>query len=171
MYDSDNLYYSYKAVTGTNGIISALVKSVGGTENYNAGAVVIRQNLNTEVATTTTAVPISLCAIGKNGPASHYYRTSSTTQSGYAAGATVAPNNYIRIQKVGNLIICAYSTDGTSYTEINRQTIIFTGTYYVGVAGLSYNQRTSATFEKIDISGFNGYCHNHGDCKTQRGKS
>ena len=62
---------------------------------------------------------------------------------------------WVRIERVGNVVISSASPNGTTWTEIRRETITMNAAVYVGLAVTSHNNESlcTATFTNVQVVG------------------
>ncbi|MEQ8471964.1 MAG: fibronectin type III domain-containing protein [Marinoscillum sp.] len=142
---SDQFRYVYQQVTG-DVTLTARVATLGNTDPWAKGGVMIRNSLGANSQHAFTAVTST------NGTA-FQRRVSSGGTSTHTAGSGSAPY-WVRIQRSGNSFISYVSSNGTSWTQIGSETISMGSTVYVGLAVTSHNNSTSctATFNNINLT-------------------
>eukprot|EP01080_Neovahlkampfia_damariscottae_P003782 gene3782-6943_t len=166
-----SFYFTHKKVSGS-GIIIANVSVSSPDEN--PSGVAIRAKLSNTVKGTSSYEPkVALCQFSNGIDATFYYRTSQNGNFQVDTATSAGVITFVKLEKNGNSFSCYYSIDGTNYIQVGSSyEIIMSRNFYVGISSGAFNSTVSGTsqFENIDITGFSGYCNNHGDCKTVGGE-
>jgi hypothetical protein len=165
----DSFLFQFKQVSLPSGVGSVVVAVSGvGPENLFGGGIVIRQHLKSLKG---EGAILSLCGAPRGARPFHRYRTTNLGNTAYAqTSQDVSGLTFLKLEITTSTAKCFYSTSstGASFTQIGSTiTMSFgTGPIYAGVAyfGPSFDVGT-ATFSKIEFTGFSGFCNNRGDCK------
>jgi len=80
--------------------------------------------------------------------------SSSVTSATALAGFT-SPNEWVKLQRVGNTFTTWYSTDGTNWTQIGSTSITMSAKTSIGLFVNSHNigQYSSAAFDNVQVTG------------------
>jgi hypothetical protein len=149
---ADEFRFAFKRLTG-NGTIIAKVESVGNTDPWAKGGVMIRESLD----------PGSRFAAVYATPGNGVrYQARLLTAGAATSDTTVATAEqmalkipvWIKIERTGTTLSCYYSTDGVKWTSMswNPQTIAMTGTVYIGLAVTSHNANAVTTVQFSNVS-------------------
>lgn len=151
-FDADSFHFAHIAVEG-DGEILARVSSQANTNPWAKSGVMIRESLTAgsrHAMAFTTPIPAG------NGYGM-VWRPTANAATQYAAGPNVnaAPNNWVRLQRQGDTIIAATSSDGTAWTELSRTSFsALPGTLYFGVALTAGDnvQYATAVFDEVQFT-------------------
>ena len=82
-------------------------------------------------------------------------RLATDGATSHTAGPSTPAPYWVRIERVGNIIISSTSPNGTTWTEIRRETIVMSAAIYVGLAVTSHNNGAlcTATFTNVQVVG------------------
>jgi len=82
-------------------------------------------------------------------------RLATDGASSHTAGPGSPAPYWVRIERVGNVVISSTSPNGTTWTEIRRETIAMSAAVYVGLAVTSHNNNAlcTATFTNVQVVG------------------
>ncbi|WP_338285537.1 Calx-beta domain-containing protein [Luteolibacter sp. LG18] len=144
---ADGLRYTYQALTA-DGDITVRIPSFANTGTSSRIGVMIRDTLSANSA------HVFLGTDG-SGAFTWTYRTTaggSTTTAN--SGTATAPNVWVRLTRVGNVITAYSSTNGTSWTTVGSQTVTMASNCYIGVAVGSGNTTglNASTFDNITVT-------------------
>ena len=144
---ADGCRFAWRRVTG-DVQVTARVASLTNTDSWAKAGVMIRESL------TAGSPHASTFATSANGIA--FQRRAA---AGGATSHTAGPGNsapyWVRIERVGNVVISSASADGATWTEIRRETIAMSAAIYVGLAVTSHNdgQLCTGTFTNVQVVG------------------
>ena len=145
---TDGFHFGYRALSG-DGSIVARVSDVLHTHEWAKAGLMMRSGLSPGAAHGF----ILLTPDGSRGVA-FQRRTvaggvSTHTDGGYASGPV-----WLKLARAGDTLIASRSADGSSWTEVGRDTIPMGTTIYVGVAATSHEHSLlgSATFESVVLT-------------------
>ena len=146
-HNADGLRFASQRVTG-DVRVTARVSGLTNTNEWAKAGVMIRESL------TTGSRHASTFATAANGLA-YQRRPVTDGASTHTAGPGSPAPYWVRIERQGNVVISSASPDGTTWTEIRRETIAMSPTVYVGLAVTSHNNRVlcTATFTDVQIVG------------------
>ena len=144
---ADGFRFAGRAATG-DVQVTARVTSIGSTHVWAKAGVMIRSSL------TAGSAHASTFATSANGLV-YQRRLTTSASSGHTSGPAVAVPAWVRLERVGNLIISSTSMDGSTWSEIRRETIALGATVYVGLAVTSHDnaQVCTATFTDVQVVG------------------
>ena len=103
---------------------------------------------------TTGSRHVSTFATAANGLA-YQRRLTTGGVSSHTAGPGIPTPYWVRIERLGNVVISSTSPNGTTWTEIRRETIAMSAAVYVGLAVTSHNNGVlcTATFTNVQVVG------------------
>jgi hypothetical protein len=166
----DSFLFQFKQVSLPYGVGSVIVaiSNVGPQDLY-GGGIAIRQHLR---STKGDGAILSLCGAPRGNKPFHISRTTSQGNTAFAqTSQDISGLTFLKVEITNTTAKCFYSTSptGATFTQIGASITISFGTdaFYAGVAYFGPSSATgTATFSKIDFTGFTGFCNDHGDCKT-----
>jgi len=79
-------------------------------------------------------------------------RLSTGGTSAHTGGPALPAPGWVRLERVGNVFIASVSSNGTTWTEIRRQTIAMAAAVRVGLAVTSHADGTLGTATFSDVS-------------------
>jgi hypothetical protein len=132
---ADGFHYVYEQLSGDASIV-ARVASLGAADAWSKAGVMIRASL------TAGSAHANMLVSAAKGTALQY-RPSTGASSLHIAGPAVAPPQYIRLDRVGNMLTGYQSVNGVDWVRVGAVSIPMNSTVYVGIAVTSHN--TSAT--------------------------
>ncbi|TDU73324.1 YVTN family beta-propeller protein [Prosthecobacter fusiformis] len=152
-FNQDGFQFSLTQLNG-DGEIRARVTSQTNQNPWAKAGVMFRENLtggsrHAMMFTTPT---------GAGNGFGMVWRPTANAATNYAAGPALqaAPNNWVRLVRVGNTLTAYASSNGTSWTTVNTVTLSgLPSSLYVGL-GLTSGSRTqlsTATFDNVQIVG------------------
>lgn len=146
---ADEFRYAYQQVTG-NVTLTARVATLGNTDPWAKGGVMIRNSLSSNAQHALTAITSS------NGAA--FQRRVSAGGSSTHTGTSGSAPYWVRIQRSGNTFTSYVSSNGTSWIQIGSETISMSSTVYVGLAVTAHNNSTvnTTTFDNVSITSGGG---------------
>ncbi len=152
---ADDFRFAYKQLNG-DGVISARVNSIGNTDGWAKGGVMIRESLDPGakfayvVVTPAQGVSFGWRALAGTAPA-------SVTQAGLEAPHAV------RLTRSGDVFTAQYSADGNVWTDLAQAdgtpvSVSMFGSALIGLCVTSHNSNlvTTAEFSDIAITGAGG---------------
>ena len=128
--------------------MTAQVSGLTNTDAWAKAGVMIRESLSAGSRHASTF------ATAANGIA-FQRRTATGGVTSHTAGPGSATPYWVRIARSGNVVISSSSPDGTTWTEIRRQTITMTAAVYIGLAVTSHNNGAlcTGTFTNVQVVG------------------
>ncbi|MCW0218139.1 MAG: Ig-like domain-containing protein [Prosthecobacter sp.] len=152
-FDADGFQYA-KVVLNGDGEIRARVRSFDNTNPWAKAGVMIREDLTagSRHATAFITPPTANNGFGM------VWRPTANAATNYAQGPALntAPNNWVRLVRVGNVLTGYASANGTAWTQISSQTLTgLPSQLYIGLAATSGQTDVSgtATFDQVQITG------------------
>lgn len=152
----DSGYFAYKALTGNSAII-AKVESLENTHPSAVAGVMMRTSLD-------PGAPRAWMAINYQGQALQnmtnlaVYGGSNYADKALTAGST-APINWVKLERIGNIITGYISPDGTNWaaTDVGRIVAPVPDTIYVGLVVSSVTSKlNNSVFSNVHITGGDG---------------
>lgn len=142
---SDGFRFVSTAVTG-DVRITARLASFAAANAWSKAGVMIRSGSAANAAHAFT------CATGGNGLA-FQRRPAAGAASLHTAGPLLAAPCWVRLERIGNLIISSTSRDGITWSELRREQSTLGATVLVGLAVSSHQEGTlgTATFTGVEI--------------------
>ena len=128
--------------------VTALVSGLTNTNGWAKAGVMIRESL------TAGSRHASTFATAANG-LTYQRRVTTDGASRHTAGPGSPAPYWVRIARLGNVVISSSSPNGTTWTEIRRETIAMSAAVYVGLAVTSHNNGVvcTATFANVQVVG------------------
>ena len=128
--------------------VTAQVSGLTNTNVWAKAGVMIRESL------TAGSRHASTFATAANGLA-YQRRLVTDGVSSHTAGPASATPYWVHIERLGNVVISSTSPNGTTWTEIRRETIAMSAAVYVGLAVTSHNNGVlcTATFTNVQVVG------------------
>ena len=144
---ADGCRFASQRVTG-DVQVTAQVSGLTNTNEWAKAGVMIRESL------TTGSRHASTFATATNGLA-YQRRLTTNGASSHTAGPGSAAPYWVRIARLGNVLISSTSPNGTTWTEIRRETIAMSAAVYVGLAVTSHNNGVlcTGTFTNVQVVG------------------
>ena len=144
---ADGFRFASQRVTGDVQVTAQVIGLTNSNEWAKAG-VTIRESL------TAGSRHASTFATAANGLA-YQRRVTTDGASSHTAGPGTAAPYWVRIERLGNVLISSTSPNGTTWTEIRRETIAMSAAVYVGLAVTSHNSGAlcTATFTNVQVVG------------------
>jgi hypothetical protein len=153
---ADQCRFAYKSLTG-NGTIIAKVESIGNSDPWAKGGVMIRESLD---ADSRFAIVFASPGNGVRFQARLVTAANAVSDTAVATPGQIALTApvWVKVERSGSTFNGYYSTDGVTWTAMswNPQTINMTSpTIYVGLAVSSHNANapTTASFSGIVTTG------------------
>ncbi len=142
---SDEFRFTSQPVSG-DVIITARVTGLQKTNAWAKAGVMVRETVG------ATSRHAFTCLTGSNGPA-FQRRLSTAGSSIHTGGPALSVPGWVRLERVGNLFISSESSNGTTWTEIRRETIAMSAAAQVGLAVTSHADGTlcTATFSNVTV--------------------
>jgi len=143
---ADEFRFVWQQVSG-DVRITAQVTSLTTTNPWSKAGVMVRESLATGARHAFT------CVTPGNGVA-FQRRLTANAASRHTAGIYKQAPYWVRLERIGNVLIGSSSPDGTVWTEIRRETITLGTTVYVGLALTSHDDAALATagFRNVQIT-------------------
>ena len=128
--------------------VTAQVNGLTNTDIWAKAGVMIRESM------ATGSRHASTFATASNGLA-YQRRLNTDGASSHTAGPGIPAPYWVRIERVGNVVISSASPNGSTWTEIRRETITMNAAIYVGLAVTSHNNSAlcTATFTNVQVVG------------------
>ena len=145
--NADGCRFASKRVTG-DVQVTAQVSGLTNTNVWAKAGVMIRESL------TTGSRHDSTFATAANGLA-YQRRLTTGGVSSHTAGPGIPTPYWVHIERLGNVVISSTSPNGTTWTEIRRETFVMSAAVYVGLAVTSHNNGVlcTATFTNVQVVG------------------
>jgi len=151
---ADAFRFAYKSLSG-NGTMVARVMSIGHTNDWAKGGVMIRQS--TDAGSTHAFMPITPGgANGGNGASFQRRLTAGGDSTNDDSGTVVVAPYWVKIERVGNDFSGYISPDGVTWTQLGAaQTIVMSDPVLIGLALCSHDAAliTSAEFSDVSTTG------------------
>jgi regulation of enolase protein 1 (concanavalin A-like superfamily) len=143
---TDSFHFVHRSLIG-DGSIVARVATVAGAKPWTKAGVMIRAS-----ADPRSAHGFMLVSTGR-GLAFQRRAATGGTSTNTAGAAAVAPY-WVRLTRLGNLVVAAASPNGTTWTEVGRQTVALSAEVLVGLALTSQDPGAlaSATFDNVAVT-------------------
>ena len=144
---ADGCRFASQRITGDLQV-TAQVTGLTNTNIWAKAGVMIRESL------ASGSRHASTFATASNGIA-YQRRLVADGVSSHTAGPSSPAPYWVRIERVGNIVISSGSPNGTTWTEIRRETITMSAAVYVGLAVTSHNNGAlcTATFTNVQVVG------------------
>ena len=144
--NADAFNFIYQPLNG-NGTITARVVTLGDSDPWSKGGVMVRATLTAGSTQGVTAVTPG------NGVVFQDRETTGAASNSWS-GADITAPYWVRVQRTGNTVIGSSSPDGINWTTIETDTVTLPSTVYVGMALCAHNNAliNSATFDNVSIS-------------------
>ena len=150
-YNADAFHFASTSVTG-DADIRARLTSMTNTGAWAKAGVMIRES---GAANARHAMTFATPAETGNGFEMLYRTTTAgATADTWFPGPNAAPNNWLRLTRVGNVITSYVSANGTTWTQINAITYAAlpnTMLYGLGVTSYANGTLCTATFDNVQI--------------------
>jgi hypothetical protein len=146
--NSDEFRFAYKQLNG-NGSITARVDSIGATNVWAKGAIMIRETLDAGSKNVGIAVSSS------SGVSAQWRDTTNGASANSATAGLVAPY-WLRVTRTGNVFKEELSPDGKTWTQQGTDTTVTMATsVYIGMAVTSHDATltTVAEFSNVSTAG------------------
>ena len=145
--NADGFQFASQRVTG-DVQVTAKVTSLTNTNDWAKAGVMIRESLSAGSRHASTF------ATAANGLA-YQRRLDTNGYSSHTAGPGNPAPYWVRIERMSNVVISSTSPNGTTWTEIRRETITMSAAIYVGVAVTSHNNGAlcTGTFTNVQVVG------------------
>jgi regulation of enolase protein 1 (concanavalin A-like superfamily) len=130
-----------------DGTIVARVNSVDGTSVWAKAGVMFRES-----SAPGSKHVFAMVTPGKG--VNLQYRAETNGASTAAAATAGAPAGWVRLTRAGDTFTAAWSTDGITFSEFGRATVVMSRSLQVGLAATSHDETTSgdARFDDVEIS-------------------
>jgi hypothetical protein len=149
---ADQFRFAFQSLSG-NGTIIAKVESVGNTDPWAKGGVMIRESLDPGAR---FAAVYATPGNGVRYQARLLAAGAATSDTAVATPEQIALKTpvWVKLDRSGNNFSCSYSTDGVKWTALawNPQSITMTGTVYIGLVVTSHNAAAATTVEFSNVS-------------------
>ena len=142
---NDEFRFTYLPVSG-DVMITARVTGLQNTNRWAKAGVMVRETLGANSRHAMT------CLSASKGP-SFRRRLTTAGSSVNTGGPALSVPGWVRLERVGNLFISSVSSNGTTWTEIRRETISMAVAVQVGLAVTSNADGTlcTATFSDVTV--------------------
>ncbi|MCX5645879.1 MAG: discoidin domain-containing protein, partial [Phycisphaerae bacterium] len=125
--NSDQFRFAYKQLNG-NGSITARVDSIGATDVWAKGAIMIRESL--DAGSKNVAIAVS----SSSGVSAQWRDTTNGTSANSGTAGLVAPY-WVRVTRTGNVFKEEHSADGKTWTQQGTDTTVtMAASVYIGLA-------------------------------------
>jgi YVTN family beta-propeller protein len=143
---SDQFRFDSQTYTGDGQIIARVTSQTNTNPNAKAG-VMFRETL------TAGARYVFVALTPSNGIVGQFRTTTSGTTTQAVVASNPAPNNWLRITRVGSVFTAYTSKDGVTWTQMGAVTIPMATAINVGLAVSSHDntQLSTATFDNVQI--------------------
>jgi regulation of enolase protein 1 (concanavalin A-like superfamily) len=143
--NSDQFRFAYKSLSG-NGSITARVDSIGSTDVWAKGAIMIRETLDASSKNAAIAVSSS------SGVSFQWRDTLAGASVNSGTAGLVAPY-WVRITRTGNVFKAEYSADGKTWTQQGVDTTItMAANVFIGLAVTSHNAALTTVAQISNVS-------------------
>jgi hypothetical protein len=144
--NADQFQFVYQQVQGNFEIV-ARVTAIQNTDQWSKGGVMIRDGLS------AGATHVSMVGAAAQ-PWTFLYRPTANGITFSTKGAATALPGWVKLTRIGNVLTGYTSTNGTSWTQLDSETITMASTVYVGLAVTSHNPsaRATDTFTNVGIA-------------------
>jgi regulation of enolase protein 1 (concanavalin A-like superfamily) len=143
---SDQFHYVSQTFVG-DGEMIARVTSQTNTHPWAKAGVMFRETLNANSR-------FAAMELTPGNGTTFQYRSSTGGGCGYTTGASAAaPNNWVRLARVGNVFTAYRSSDGVAWTQIGSTTVSMATSITVGlcVCSVDNTQLSTATFDNVQL--------------------
>ncbi|MBB5039016.1 lectin-like domain-containing protein [Prosthecobacter dejongeii] len=152
-FTQDGFQYALTQLTG-DGEIRARVLSQTNQNPWAKAGVMFRENLTGG----SRHVMMFTTPMGAGNGFGSVARTTANEATNYSAGTALnaAPNNWVRLVRVGNNLTAYASANGTAWTQVSSTTLTaLPSSLYVGLAltSGSRSQLSTATFDNVQVVG------------------
>jgi regulation of enolase protein 1 (concanavalin A-like superfamily) len=143
---SDQFMFAYRQVTGDVDVI-ARVATLSGPDRWSKAGVMVRSSLNGNSAHATMLTSVSRGHAFQRRPATGAQSLNTS------AGTGTAPV-WVKLERRGSAVTAFRSSNGTSWTMIDSQTLTLPSTFYVGLAVTSHypSSVATATFTNVTVN-------------------
>lgn len=145
---ADGFQYAYRSYTGDFDI-RARVASQTATHTSCKAGVMIRNSLAADSVN-------AMMEITPSNDAVFQYRSTAggSSSSVHGPATNTAPNNWVRLVRIGTSFTAFYSVDGTAWNPIGTATLTMGSTVYTGLAVSSHVSGTlsTATFDNVSTT-------------------
>ena len=143
---SDEFQFASRPVTGDVMITARVLDLANATNPWAKAGVMIRESLDPGSRHASTLVTPG------NG-LTFQRRTQTGMASAHTAGPLGSPPYWVRLERIGNVVVSSASSDGATWRQLRRQTILLGTTVFVGLAVTSHldGQLTTARFSDVQV--------------------
>lgn len=143
---ADGFRFAYQRISGDITITARVVTQTN-TNGLAKAGVMIRNSLDANAAHAFTAITPSYGL-------KYQYRQSSGGSSVMVSGPSGTAPYWVRLRRSGNTFVGFVSTNGTSWTLVDGQSITMPATAYVGLAVTAHNNAalSTVTFDNVSFS-------------------
>lgn len=144
----DQFHYVYQPLAGDGQMIARIASIENGGPNTKA-AVVIRETVDGWPPAREAIVGVR----PENG-AFFAARAEPQTDAALTQGPAVAPPQWVKLVRRGNVFTGSVSTDGSAWSEVGRATIAMGQNVFIGIAagGKTFGQLATSTFDNVQVS-------------------
>ena len=144
---ADGFQFCHQEITG-DVRITARVSGITGSNPWAKAGVMLRES------TAAGSRHAMVCATSASGIA-FQRRTSTNGASSHTAGPNSPTPYWVRLERSGDLLIASCSANGTTWTEIRRETVVLGAKIQVGLAVTSHGSGALASgiFTNVTIIG------------------
>jgi regulation of enolase protein 1 (concanavalin A-like superfamily) len=127
--------------------VTARVTGIQQTDSWAKAGVMIRQNLQANSAH-------AMMVITPGNGSSFQRRTTADAVSTGTAGTSVTAPYWVRLVRRSNTITAYQSSDGNAWTQVGSDTVVMSGTVYVGLSVTAHNNAAlnTATFTNVSVT-------------------
>jgi glucose/arabinose dehydrogenase/regulation of enolase protein 1 (concanavalin A-like superfamily) len=139
----DDFHYVYQTLNG-DGQIIARVTSQGNTNASAKAGVMIKES-------TAAFAPYSFMGIT---PANGYKFQWTFQPQSIAGGAYTAPDAWVKLTRVGDVMTAYKSPDGITWTKVGQKTVVMSPTATIGLFDTSHNSGalSAVTFDNVSVT-------------------
>jgi hypothetical protein len=150
---ADQFHYGYRELTGDAVMIAHVVSNGEGSNAWAKGGVMIRQSLDAGSIHGLMAI-----TGGNGGGGAFQWRPAADgdSSSAHDDGAGMAPDYWVKLERVGNAFSGSYSADGETWIQQgDAQTIEMADPVLIGLFVTSHaaGEKRTYTFDNVDIVG------------------
>ena len=149
---SDNMRFAYNTTSGDCNFTVRVISMTNpsGSYGWSKAGIMIRQNLNSNsqyVMATATPTPA-------NGVTFQSRKTAGAGTNQTIAPSSVSLPVWLQLTRTGNIFTVFYSTNGSAWTMIQKDTVPMTDPVYAGIAVTSH---TTGSLEPAQFSNLSGF--------------
>jgi regulation of enolase protein 1 (concanavalin A-like superfamily) len=142
---SDQFHYMYQQLSGDIEVIARVASLTKEASGYPKAGVMIRESLNAN-----SKQGLMLASAG-SGWAFHR-RLLTGDRTDHTGGPSTNPPGWVRLVREGSLLSAFHSTNGTTWTLVDTDTIPMGTTVYAGLAVTSNNNSATSTAQFTNVT-------------------